>query len=102
MGNAPTIALPTRHTHSSTHPDSCAAMVSNAALVYKKPPTGAPVPGETLQRVVDDNFDPDTVPLNGGILVKTKALSLDPYMRGRLRAPKVKSYNQPFQLDKTI
>ncbi|BGP53098.1 hypothetical protein JCM8202_004181 [Rhodotorula sphaerocarpa] len=77
-------------------------MVSNAALVYKKPPTGAPVPGETLQRVVDDNFDPDTVPLNGGILVKTKALSLDPYMRGRLRDPKVKSYNQPFQLDKTI
>lgn len=47
-------------------------MVSNAALVYKKPPTGAPVPGETLQRVVDGNFDPDTVPLNGGILVKTK------------------------------
>lgn len=47
-------------------------MVSNAALYYKKPPHGAPVPGETLQRVVDDNFDVDNVPLNGGILVQSK------------------------------
>lgn len=77
-------------------------MVSNAALYYKKPPHGAPVPGETLQRVVDDNFDADNVPLNGGILVQSKALSLDPYMRGRLRDPAIKSYNQPFELNKPI
>lgn len=77
-------------------------MVSNAALYYKKPPHGAPVPGETLQRVVDDNFDVDNVPLNGGILVQSKALSLDPYMRGRLRDPAIKSYNQPFELNKPI
>lgn len=77
-------------------------MVSTAALYYKKPPHGAPVPGETLQRVVDDNFGVDNVPLNGGILVQSKALSLDPYMRGRLRDPAIKSHNQPFELNKPI
>lgn len=47
-------------------------MVSNASLIYAKPPHGAPVPGETIKRVVDDNFDPETVALNGGILVQAK------------------------------
>lgn len=31
-----------------------------------------------------------------------QALSLDPYMRGRLRDPAIKSYNQPFELNKPI
>lgn len=31
-----------------------------------------------------------------------QALSMDPYMRGRMRDPKVKSYNQPFPLDKPL
>lgn len=46
-------------------------MVANASLVYAKPPTGAPVPGETLVRRVDE-IDIDTVPLDGGILVQNK------------------------------
>ncbi|GAA6005633.1 hypothetical protein JCM10207_005277 [Rhodosporidiobolus poonsookiae] len=74
----------------------------NTSLIYAKPPTDAPVPGEHLKRVEDADFNPDSVDLNGGILVKVKALSLDPYMRGRMRDPKVKSYNQPFQLDQPL
>ncbi|KAH9832045.1 NAD-P-binding protein [Rhodofomes roseus] len=31
-------------------------------------------------------------PLNGGFLVKTLVLSIDPYMRGRMRGPHIKSY----------
>ncbi|GAA6058031.1 hypothetical protein JCM3770_003983 [Rhodotorula araucariae] len=73
-------------------------MVSNASLIYAEAPDAAPVPGKHLKRVVDDAFDPESVPLDGGILVKLEAASLDPYMRGRMRAPERKSYNQPFQL----
>jgi hypothetical protein len=34
----------------------------------------------------------DSAPLNGGFLIKTLVLSVDPYMRGRMRRPEVKSY----------
>jgi NADPH-dependent curcumin reductase CurA len=38
-------------------------------------------------------IDLQTVVLNGGILIKTLELSIDPYMRGRMRAPEIKSYS---------
>ncbi|GAA5994709.1 MDR family NADP-dependent oxidoreductase [Rhodotorula paludigena] len=78
------------------------APTSNATLVYNEIPTEAPVAGRHLKRVVDDSFDPDTVPLNGGFLVKTKALSLDPYMRGKMRDPSKKSYTPAFELNKPL
>jgi len=37
-------------------------------------------------------IDLDEEPLHGGVLIKTLALSLDPYMRSRLREPGTKSY----------
>jgi NADPH-dependent curcumin reductase CurA len=39
-----------------------------------------------------ETIDPKNVPLNGGILIKLLILSVDPYMRGRLRAPEIESY----------
>jgi NADPH-dependent curcumin reductase CurA len=50
--------------------------------------------------VYDDSqtIDPDTVTLDGGFLVKVLELSIDPYMRGRMRAPSKKSYSPPFAL----
>jgi len=50
--------------------------------------------------VYDDSqtIDPDTVPLDGGFLVKVLELSIDPYMRGRMRAPEKESYSPPFAL----
>ena len=38
-------------------------------------------------------IDLETAPLNGGFLTKVLALSIDPYMRGRMREPSKKSYS---------
>ena len=38
-------------------------------------------------------IDLETVPLEGGFLVKVLVLSVDPYMRGRMRAPSKSSYS---------
>lgn len=38
-------------------------------------------------------FDVDAVELNGSVAVKILVLSIDPYLRGRMRAPEKGSYN---------
>ena len=38
-------------------------------------------------------IDLEAVPLEGGFLVKVLVLSVDPYMRGRMRAPSKSSYS---------
>ena len=43
-------------------------------------------------------IDLETVPLHGGILIKVLELSIDPYLRGRMRDPSVKSYAPAFAL----
>jgi NADPH-dependent curcumin reductase CurA len=48
---------------------------------------------DTTQKI-----DPQTVPLDGGFLVKTLELSIDPYMRGRMRDAKIQSYVPAFEL----
>lgn len=54
--------------------------------------TGYPEVGKTT--VYDDSqkIDLDNAPLKGGILLKTLILSIDPYMRGRMRPEEVESY----------
>ncbi len=61
-------------------------------MVIFKLYAGYPIPGKTT--VYDDSqtIDLDTVPLNGGILVKALSFSIDPYMRGMMRPATVKSY----------
>ena len=54
---------------------------------------GYPVPGKTTVYDESQTIDLDNVPLNGGVLVKTLVLSVDPYMRGRMRRPEIKSYS---------
>ncbi|TFY56027.1 hypothetical protein EVJ58_g7883 [Rhodofomes roseus] len=74
------------------------APVRNARVIFNAipAPNAFPEPGKTT--VYDDSqtIDPDTVPLNGGFLVKTLVLSIDPFMRGRMRDPSIKSYAPPF------
>ena len=48
-----------------------------------KIPTGYPIPGKTTVYDASQKIDLETVPLNGGFLLKTLALSIDPFMRGK-------------------
>ena len=55
--------------------------------------TGYPEPGKTT--VYDDSqtIDLENAPLNGGFLAKTLVLSIDPYLRGKMRDPSIPSYS---------
>jgi NADPH-dependent curcumin reductase CurA len=64
----------------------------------KQYPSG--IPTEEIFEVVDVNI-PE--PKEGEFLVKNIWMSVDPYMRGRMRSPKeTKSYIDPFQLNKPL
>lgn len=55
--------------------------------------TGYPEPGKTTVYDKSQEIDLENAPLNGGFLVKTLVLSIDPYMRGKMRGPEKKSYS---------
>ncbi|KAL1914621.1 uncharacterized protein VTP21DRAFT_8152 [Calcarisporiella thermophila] len=77
-------------------------MVKNSAVVFKKIPVELPVIGEHLVLETRE-FDLDQIPLEeGDFAVKTLRLSLDPYMRGRMRSAELKSYISAFQLGAPI
>lgn len=71
-------------------------MTANKTLIFKKVPTGLPVPGEHL--TVEDRPIDLTAPPAGGIIVEILYSSFDPYQRGRMRDPEEKSYSPPFPL----
>lgn len=71
--------------------------VQNRRLSYNSHPTGNIIAGETT-KLVSDTIDLDTVPLNGGFLLKTLALSSDPYLRARMREPEIQGYSPAFPL----
>ena len=73
----------------------------NLSLIFKKSPTGWPVPGEHLT-VEDRGYDPSASPPAGGIITQNIYASFDPYMRGRMRSPEKKSYSPPFTLNEPI
>ena len=75
-------------------------MAPNKSLVYKKIPTGMPVPGEHLA-VEDVPIDIDTAP-KGGLVLSILYASYDPYMRGKMRDPSIKSYAPAFELNKPM
>ncbi|KAJ8514280.1 hypothetical protein ONZ45_g8167 [Pleurotus djamor] len=59
--------------------------IANKRLVFKQVPTqGWPVPGETTVYDASQTIDLDTVPLNGGFLVKTLYVSLDYWIYSRM------------------
>ncbi|KAK7691642.1 hypothetical protein QCA50_005041 [Cerrena zonata] len=76
--------------------------VTNARVLFNEIPQGYPDPNKTV--VYDDSqtIDLDTVALDGGVLVKVLVLSIDPYMRGKMRHPDVKSYSPPFIVGEPI
>ncbi|KAG9084312.1 hypothetical protein FRC07_013673, partial [Ceratobasidium sp. 392] len=77
------------------------APTSNACAVFNEVPNGYPVVGKTIVTKAE-TIDLDTIPLNGGTLVKTLYLSLDPYLRGMMRDPSIKSYSPAYQIGNSI
>lgn len=76
-------------------------MVQNKGLIFKEVPVDWPVEGKDLE-IEDRGFDLDSEPPQDGITTKNFYLSFDPYQRGRMRAPDLKSYAPPFELGKPI
>ncbi|KDR74142.1 hypothetical protein GALMADRAFT_157912 [Galerina marginata CBS 339.88] len=78
------------------------APITNGRVLFNEVPQGYPEPGKTVVYDTSETIDLDTVPLEGGFLLKTLELSVDPYMRGRMREPTKKSYSAPFTLGKPL
>lgn len=76
-------------------------MVQNKALIFKEAPTAWPEIGKHL-KVESSDFDVDQAPPSGGITAKVNYVSFDPYQRGRMRKPEIKSYSPPFELGKPV
>ncbi|EXJ67203.1 uncharacterized protein A1O5_09850 [Cladophialophora psammophila CBS 110553] len=64
----------------------------NLALVFTKVPDRNPVPGEHIAVKDVGPFDLDQPLPSNGLLLETLYVSFDPYLRGLLRDPSVKSY----------
>ncbi|KAJ7749803.1 alcohol dehydrogenase [Mycena maculata] len=78
------------------------APITNARVLFAAVPKDFPIPGETTVHDTSAKIDLETVPLNGGFLIKTLVLSIDPYMRGRMRPAGTKSYSEAFTLGAPI
>ncbi|KAF5335316.1 hypothetical protein D9611_011771 [Ephemerocybe angulata] len=77
--------------------------VTNGKVIFKSIPKGYPEPGKTVVYDDSEKIDLESLPIpDGGFLVKTLYLSVDPYMRGRMREPDVKSYAPPFIVGQPI
>ncbi|RYO99672.1 hypothetical protein DL764_006737 [Monosporascus ibericus] len=75
--------------------------VSNKSLIFKAIPETFPEASKHL--IVEDRpIDLDTVHIHGGILLKVLYASFDPYMRGRMRDPSIKSYSPPMTLNEPV
>ncbi|KAF3342966.1 hypothetical protein VdG2_08953 [Verticillium dahliae VDG2] len=82
-------------------PPPIIAPTFNKFFIYKKVPEGLPIAGQDL--VVEDRpINLENAPLYSSILVEVLYSSFDPYIYGRIRDPKVKSYSPPFELDASL
>ncbi|KAI8978617.1 hypothetical protein BDB01DRAFT_746414 [Pilobolus umbonatus] len=76
-------------------------MVQNTSVIFSKIPTTYPEVGEhmTIQK---GEIDLDASLPEGSVLLKTLCLSVDPYMRGRMRDANTKSYAPAFPLNQPM
>jgi len=76
--------------------------VSNKGVIFARPPTGLPAINEHF-KFVERKIDISATVLDKDeILIKNLYMSLDPYMRGRMRPSNVKSYIEPFKLGEVM
>ena len=71
--------------------------VKNGTVLYVAEPDKHIDPAVHL-KYVDNEIDLDNVPLNGGVLLKSLYLSSDPYVRYRMRDPKIAQFCPPIML----
>lgn len=76
-------------------------MVQNKALIFADFPDGWPKIGKDLT-IVDQGFDLEQQPPQGGFTAKVHYVSFDPYQRGRMRSPEIKSYSPPYDKGKPV
>lgn len=75
-------------------------MSSNKALIFAKHPNGLPIIGEDLV-VTSTSFDLNAAPPEGGVNLKTLAISYDPYLRGKMR-PAGSGYTTGFKIGEPL
>lgn len=76
-------------------------MTTNAQLIFNQIPQGEPTP-ETFKYNTENTIDLEQKLENGAYIVKLICVSLDPYMRGRMRPAHIKSYSPAFELHKPL
>lgn len=76
-------------------------MVSSKRVLFTKIPETFPVAGEHM-KVDQTTVDLDAELPKGDIIIKTLELSVDPYMRGRMRDASTKSYAPAFDLNEPM
>lgn len=64
--------------------DSAMSPTSNPTIIFVSATQGIPVPGENLVYRQGITIDIDKEPLGGGILTKTVALGIDPWLKSRM------------------
>ena len=74
-------------------------MVQNKALMFRDYPTSWPEVGKHIIVEQQDDFDLEQDPPKDGFTAKVHYVSFDPYQRGRMRKPEIKSYAAPFELN---
>jgi NADPH-dependent curcumin reductase CurA len=75
-------------------------MAPNKALIFAKFPNGFPIAGEDIV-VTSTSFDPKAAAPEGGVILKTLAISYDPYLRGKMR-PTGSGYVAGFKLNEPL
>lgn len=76
-------------------------MVSNKRVLFTKIPSGYPVASEHM-KVDKTSIDLEAQLPKGDFIVKTLEISVDPYMRGRMRDPSIPSYAPAFDINEPM
>ncbi|KAG0164762.1 hypothetical protein DFQ28_007707 [Apophysomyces sp. BC1034] len=76
-------------------------MVNNTEIHFTKIPTAYPVAGEHM-KAHQSSIDLDSPIPEGSFIVKTLVLSVDPFLRGRMRDESIKSYSPAFKLNQPM
>ena len=69
-------------------------MVQNKSLVLARYPVGLPIPGEDLV-ITSSDFDLNTPPTEGGLVLKTHYVSFDPFQRELMHPASGYALNEP-------